>query len=113
MKKITIDIDTNMVLNAGAGIFFIATLLAAFYNKPLFAVFLWTIFFVFFLTRIARLDKKEELEKQNRKMHELKDAFEAGREYQEYKSNANLEEKSWNYTFEKWYEKTYNNKSKR
>jgi len=32
-------------------------------------------------------------------------AFEAGREYQEYKSNINLEEKSWDYTFDKWYEK--------
>lgn len=36
---------------------------------------------------------------------DLKDAFEAGREYQEYKHNANLEEKSWGYTFEKWFER--------
>lgn len=36
---------------------------------------------------------------------DLKDAFEAGREYQEYKHNANLEEKSWDYTFEKWLER--------
>jgi hypothetical protein len=35
----------------------------------------------------------------------LAEAFEAGREYQEYKSNANLEEKSWEYTFAKWCEK--------
>jgi len=35
----------------------------------------------------------------------MEKAFEAGREYQEYKSNANLEEKSWDYTFAKWCEK--------
>lgn len=35
----------------------------------------------------------------------LEQAFEAGREYQEYKGNTNLEEKSWDYTFSKWCEK--------
>jgi len=35
----------------------------------------------------------------------MEKAFEAGREYQEYKSNANLEEKSCGYTFAKWCEK--------
>ena len=35
----------------------------------------------------------------------LEQAFEAGREYQEYKGKANLEEKSWDYTFAKWCEK--------
>ena len=35
----------------------------------------------------------------------LEQVFEAGREYQEYKGNANLEEKSWDYTFSKWCEK--------
>lgn len=35
----------------------------------------------------------------------LEKAFEAGREYQEYKGNVNLEEKSWDYTFAKWCEK--------
>jgi hypothetical protein len=35
----------------------------------------------------------------------LEKAFEAGREYQEYKGIANLEEKSWNFTFAKWCEK--------
>jgi hypothetical protein len=35
----------------------------------------------------------------------LERAFEAGREYQEYKGNANLEEKSWELTFSKWCEK--------
>jgi hypothetical protein len=33
------------------------------------------------------------------------EAFEAGREYQEYKSNANLEKESWKYTYAKWCEK--------
>jgi hypothetical protein len=36
---------------------------------------------------------------------DLQNAFEAGREYQEYKGNINLEEKSWEYTFEKWFDK--------
>jgi hypothetical protein len=35
----------------------------------------------------------------------LFEAFEAGREYQEYKSNANLEVQSWKYTYAKWCEK--------
>lgn len=35
----------------------------------------------------------------------FKEAFEAGREYQEYKSNARLEVESWKYTYAKWCEK--------
>jgi hypothetical protein len=45
------------------------------------------------------------LDELNKNKTLLKDAFEAGCEYQEYKSNVNLEEKSWEYTFEKWCEK--------
>lgn len=41
------------------------------------------------------MDKKEE----------LRIAFDAGREYQEYKSNVHTEQKSWDYTFENWYKK--------
>jgi hypothetical protein len=112
IKKIKIDIDTNMVLNAGIGIFLVATLFALLHYKPMIVVFLWAVFLVLFFIRMARVDKKEIIEKQFKKFLELKDAFEAGREYQEYKSNANLEEKSWEYTFEKWYGRTYNDKSK-
>jgi hypothetical protein len=41
-------------------------------------------------------------------LEDIKEAFEAGREYQAYKENANLEEKSWEYTFEKWFDRYFN-----
>jgi hypothetical protein len=41
----------------------------------------------------------------NKPLNLLEKAFEAGREYQAYKEHANLEEKSWDYTFPKWCEK--------
>jgi len=92
-----------------SGILFLIAMVASLVNMwPLAAAFFWAAFMAVFFILVARTDKRETIEKQNKKMAELRDAFEAGREYQEYKGNANLEEKSWDKTFEKWYEKNYN-----
>jgi NhaP-type Na+/H+ or K+/H+ antiporter len=102
---------TPMLVIAGV-VFFVAMIVALTHMQPIIAAACWAVFITIFLIFIARTDKREMTEKRLRKMSELRDAFEAGREYQEYKGNANLEEKSWEYTFDKWYERTYNNKSK-
>ncbi len=96
-------IDTNKALNAGMVILFLATVFALLNFKPALAVFLWIVCSIFFFIRMSRTDEQ----KKTKKIDELKEAFEAGREYQAYKENANLEEKSWEYTFEKWYGRTY------
>jgi hypothetical protein len=107
MKKINI----NKTLNIIAILFLIATISAEILNKSTLTIYLWVGFLLCFFTRVGLIVfKKKNPTYKLIKTLELKEAFEAGREYQEYKSNANLEEKSWEYTFDKWYERTYNYK---
>ncbi len=75
--------------------FLILTLIAFLHLKFILALVFFIATFVFFSYLITR----------NATRDELKEAFEAGQEYQAYRENANLEEKSWEYTFEKWYER--------
>lgn len=100
---IQIILTTTQITNSQALLIMVAIIF-------IFCAIFMTVFLIF--TVCVDKNKRKKEEKRLKKMAELSDAFEAGREYQEYKGNANLEEKSWDKTFEKWYERTYNNKSK-